>query len=40
VDYNFQVADYHPQALDRKWQERWASARAFEPVEDPAKPKF
>jgi len=40
VDYNFQVADYHPQALDRKWQERWASARAFEPVEDPSRPKF
>ena len=32
--------DYKPQALDRKWQERWASARAFEATEDPSRPKY
>jgi leucyl-tRNA synthetase len=32
--------DYKPQALDRKWQERWTSARAFEVTEDPSRPKF
>ncbi len=32
--------DYHPQALDKKWQERWTRARAFEVVEDPARPKY
>jgi leucyl-tRNA synthetase len=32
--------DYKPQALDRKWQERWTNARAFEAAEDPARPKF
>jgi leucyl-tRNA synthetase len=34
------VSDYHPQALDRKWQARWRDARVFEVVEDPARPKF
>ncbi len=34
------MADYKPQALDRKWQERWTSARAFEVAEDPARPKY
>ncbi len=34
------MADYRPQALDKKWQERWASARAFEVTEDPSRPKF
>jgi leucyl-tRNA synthetase len=34
------VSDYHPQALDQKWQARWRDARAFEVVEDPSKPKF
>jgi leucyl-tRNA synthetase len=34
------VSDYHPQELDRKWQERWAHARAFEVTEEPSKPKF
>ena len=24
------MADYHPQDLDKKWQQRWADARAFE----------
>ena len=34
------MADYRPQELDKKWQERWASSRAFEVVEDPSKPKY
>jgi leucyl-tRNA synthetase len=34
------VADYHPQELDRKWQARWAEARAFEVTEDAARAKF
>jgi leucyl-tRNA synthetase len=34
------VTDYHPQELDRKWQARWADARAFEVTEDRSKPKF
>jgi leucyl-tRNA synthetase len=34
------VSDYHPQALDQKWQARWRDARAFEVVEDPSRPKF
>ena len=34
------MSDYHPQELDRKWQGRWADARAFEVTEDPSKPKF
>ena len=32
--------DYKPQLLDRKWQERWATARAFEVIEDPSRPKY
>jgi leucyl-tRNA synthetase len=36
----FDVAEYRPQDLDRKWQQRWADTRAFEPTEDPGKPKF
>ena len=32
--------DYRPQDLDKKWQQRWAAARAFETTEDPSKPKF
>jgi len=31
---------YRPQILDRKWQERWTSARAFEVTDDPSRPKF
>jgi leucyl-tRNA synthetase len=31
---------YRPQELDRKWQQRWDETRAFEPTEDPGKPKF
>ena len=34
------MSDYHPQELDRKWQERWADSQAFEVTEDPSKPKF
>jgi leucyl-tRNA synthetase len=40
VHYNFSVAEYKPQELDRKWQQRWVETRAFEPTEDPSKPKF
>ncbi len=32
--------EYRPQELDRKWQQRWAETHAFEPTEDPSKPKF
>ena len=32
--------EYSPQALDRKWQQRWASSRAFEVSADPSRPKF
>jgi leucyl-tRNA synthetase len=39
-NYNFEVAEYRPQELDRKWQQRWVDTRAFEPTEDPGKPKF
>ena len=34
------MSDYHPQELEAKWQERWATARAFEVTEDRSKPKF
>jgi leucyl-tRNA synthetase len=34
------LADYHPQELDKKWQARWASSRAFEVTEDSSKPKY
>ena len=34
------MPDYHPQALDTKWQERWKSARAFEVAVDPSRPKY
>jgi leucyl-tRNA synthetase len=34
------VADYKPQTVESKWQERWREARAFEVTEDPKKPKF
>jgi leucyl-tRNA synthetase len=34
------VADYKPQTIEKKWQERWRSSRAFEVDEDPAKPKY
>ncbi|HEY2434227.1 MAG TPA: leucine--tRNA ligase [Vicinamibacterales bacterium] len=34
------MADYKPQSIESKWQERWREARAFEVTEDPSKPKF
>jgi leucyl-tRNA synthetase len=34
------MPDYHPQDLDKKWQQKWAAARAFEVAADPSKPKF
>ena len=34
------MADYHPQELDKKWQQKWAAARAFEVAVDHSKPKF
>src|ERR687896_2305174 len=34
------MADYKPQDLDKKWQQRWATSRAFEVTEDPARPKY
>ena len=34
------MADYNPQIIERKWQERWRDTRAFEVTEDPARPKF
>ena len=32
--------DYRPQALDKKWQDRWTNARAFDVTEDPSHPKY
>jgi leucyl-tRNA synthetase len=34
------MTEYRPQELDKKWQQRWASTRAFEVTEDPSKPKY
>ena len=34
------VADYKPQTIEKKWQERWADARAFEVSEDSSRPKY
>jgi leucyl-tRNA synthetase len=34
------MPDYKPQDLDKKWQQRWAHARAFEVEADPSRPKF
>jgi leucyl-tRNA synthetase len=34
------VADYKPQTIETKWQERWADARAFEVSEDSARLKY
>jgi leucyl-tRNA synthetase len=31
---------YDPQAIEAKWQKRWAEARVFEAEPDPAKPKY
>src|ERR1700751_283057 len=32
-------ANYNPQAIEQKWQERWARDRLFESEADPARPK-
>jgi leucyl-tRNA synthetase len=34
------VTDYHPQDIEKKWQDHWAATRAFEVTEDRSKPKF
>ena len=34
------MADYHPQELDKKWQQRWNATRAFEVEVDTSKPKY
>jgi leucyl-tRNA synthetase len=34
------MSDFTPQQFDRKWQTRWAEARAFEVSEDAERPKF
>jgi leucyl-tRNA synthetase len=34
------VSDYRPQEIEKKWQERWRTSRAFEVDVDPSKPKF
>jgi len=34
------MVEYTPQALEQKWQQRWAETRAFEVVADPSRPKF
>jgi leucyl-tRNA synthetase len=34
------MAEYRPQHIEKKWQERWTASRAFEVTEDPSRPKF
>jgi leucyl-tRNA synthetase len=34
------TTEFKPQQLDKKWQQHWTAERAFEVVEDPARPKF
>ena len=34
------MPDYKPQSIEKRWQEHWRAARAFEVSEDPDKPKF
>jgi leucyl-tRNA synthetase len=34
------VADYNPQAIEKKWQKRWEENRVFESEVDPPKPKY
>ena len=34
------MADYNPQEIEAKWQQRWAEACVFESEADPAKPKY
>jgi leucyl-tRNA synthetase len=41
VDYNRRiVAEYKPQTIEKKWQDRWRSSRAFEVTEEDPRPKF
>jgi leucyl-tRNA synthetase len=34
------VAEYDPQAIEKKWQDRWNADHAFESDADPSKPKY
>ena len=34
------MPEYKPQSIEKKWQERWRAARAFEVSEDADRPKF
>jgi leucyl-tRNA synthetase len=34
------VAEYNPQQIEAKWQQRWAEARVFDTEVDPSKPKY
>ena len=34
------VADYKPQTIEKKWQDRWRAAGSFEVAEDAGKPKY
>jgi len=34
------MTEYKPQQLDKKWQEEWTAAKAFEVAIDPSRPKF
>ena len=34
------MAEYDPQAIERKWQARWNADHAFEADADPSKPKY
>src|SRR5687767_2334286 len=34
------MTEYKPQQLDKKWQQQWTSARAFEVDVDPSREKF
>ncbi len=34
------MSEYNPQAIERKWQQRWRESRVFEVTEDRSKPKF
>ncbi len=34
------MADYNPQAIEKKWQKRWEENRVFESEVDPQKPKY
>ncbi|MGA2099064.1 MAG: leucine--tRNA ligase [Candidatus Acidiferrum sp.] len=34
------MAEYKPQEIEAKWQQRWAEARVFETEADPSKPKY